>query len=389
MKKYFPLAVFCLSFLPGKTQMNYVPPVSSIRAATLPVDPALAGVQDAASVNMNAELYFEEEVKEHPGNASAWLNYYKAVRFRAVAMDLEKTFQKRLDSIDLEMSKKVPGSFEQFYVHYWNGNHDLSRVASLQNAYKLQPGNADVLRQLTGYNIIAGNKQQAAAYSAKWEKTGAMPAQLLPYAYNVLQSVPADAVLITNGEFDTYPIVQQQNANGVAAGVSVLPILLSARPENRARLFHQLGLKLPGNDSVSVFNGAYIRRIAAANPGKKIYIASSVGMGLLASLQKELYITGLAFRYSATPVENLAYLRENVGTKMKLDYLGQQKGTTAFDRGAANQLNMNYVLPLALAAQEYEAAGDKAKADELREKARSIGRQAGRSEDVNKLIGKP
>ena len=136
------------------------------------------------------------------------------------------------------------------------------------------------------------------------------------------------------------------------------------------------------------FNGAYIRRVAAANPGKKIYLASTVGQGLLLVLQKELYLTGLAFRYSATPIDNLTFLRDNVGMKMNLETVGLATlSNNAFDNSSSQQLQMNYVLPLVLAAQQYESGGDKDKAEMLRAKARQVGANAGRRKEVETLIG--
>lgn len=353
-----------------------------------PVDPASLPGVDVSGMNLDAELFYEDRVSSNPKDAAAWLNYYKAVRFRADAMDKESQFRSRLDSIDGQMGREVPGSFEQQYVHYWNGNHDLSRSASLKAAYALRPNDPGVLRQMTGYELISGNRTNAAGYVAKWEKTGDMPSSLLPYAYNVLQSVPQDAILITSGEFDTYPLVQQQMKGGVRADVQLLCVDLCSRSANRALIFRNLGLKLPDNDSVSAFTATYVRRVAAANPSKKIYLASTLGPGMLSVLQNELYLTGLAFRYSATPIDNLAFLRDNVGMKMNLETVGLSTlSSSTFDNGSSQQLQMNYVLPLVLAAQQYEAGGDKDKAEMLRAKARQVGANAGRQKEVDKLLG--
>ncbi|HEU4718408.1 MAG TPA: hypothetical protein VFU15_11265, partial [Bacteroidia bacterium] len=233
-----------------------------------------------------------------------------------------------------------------------------------------------------------GNNRKAAEYSSSWEKTGDMPAALLPYAFNVLQSVPQDAVLLTNGEFDTFPLCQQQYANNVRPDVKLLCISFAQKSSNRAMLFRNAGLTLPGNDSTSAFDAAFIMRVVSANPGKKIYLASTVSGKILAALQGDLYCTGLAFRYGDSPVNNLDFLKDNVGTKMDLACLSkppESKGV--FDSNVSAQLNMNYVLPLTLAAKQYSLAGNTAKAEELNALARSIGKAAGKEKTVNELIG--
>jgi hypothetical protein len=237
--------------------------------------------------------------------------------------------------------------------------------------------------------VIAGKTKAAGEFAAAWERTGDMPATLLPYAYNVLQSVPQGAVLITNGELDTYPLIEQQWKNGVRQDVGIVSIALAARPGNRAAIFRSLGLKLPGNDSVSAFDANYIRRVALANPGKKIYLAATVDQELIWTMQSELYLTGLAFRHSTTPVDNLEFLKENVGEKMNLGDVGSGSGGTHFfDLQTSKQLHMNYVLPLILAAEQYELAGDKAKADALREKARAVARRAGKEKEIEAYLVK-
>lgn len=390
MKRIIILFLTILAALPGFGQAathdhNAVPAASAYSSMHIS-DPVFGG--SSSNTLASAERYWENEVKENPDQPASWLNYYKAVRFKAAAMKQETFFRPKLDSIETQMAKQVAGSFEQLFVHYWNGNHDVSRYSSLEKAYRLRPANPEVLRQLTGYNLVAGKPKAAGEFAAAWERTGDMPATLLPYAYNVLQSVPQGAVLITNGELDTYPLLQQQWKNGVRQDVAVLCIALSARAANRAAIFRSIGLKLPANDSVSVFDVNYIRRVAAANPGKKFYLAATVDQQLIWTMQSELYLTGLAFRYSTTPVDNLEFLKENVGEKMKLGDVGNASGgSNYFDLQTSKQLHMNYVLPLILAARQYELAGDKAKAETLREKARTVAQRAGKEKDIKPYLG--
>jgi hypothetical protein len=382
----------CLAFLLaapsfGQADNQYTTAAATDITLFTPVDPALDAVGNATEVNIYAEAYFRQRVKQNAADPAAWFGFYKSVRYKAVAMRYEEFFQPQLDSIETQMQKHIAGTYEQLFVHYWNGHHDRRRFSSLQKAYFLNPTDPDLLRQMIGYEFLAGDLRKASELTGEWQKTGLMPSTLMPYAYNVLQSVPQNAVLLTNGEFDTFPLLRQQSKNSVRPDVKILSISLAKRSENRAELFRRLGLELPEDDSVSAFDADYIRRIAEANADKKIYLAATVGATLLGDLQNELFVTGLAFRYSGSGVDNLNFLRDNVGVKMKFDYLGKPvKDATAFDHQQAKGLNLNYVLPLVLAARQYEQAGNKTKAVSLREKARLIGAQAGKENEVEALI---
>jgi hypothetical protein len=381
------IAFFLLLMSKGYGQMGGSYP-SNANVATYgfelkALDPTYAGSGNATiQGNAQAEQYWQEVIHLDAGRADAWLSYYQAVRFKAEAIGQSRIVKSRLDSIETAMQAVVAGTWEQFYVHYWNGNHDLNRFSSLEKAYKMNSDHEGILRQMIGYYAIIGDLTKAGKYTAEWEKTGYLTNAYSEYAYNVLQSIAQSSILITNGEFDTYPILKQQSS-GVRSDVKVLDLSLAANAHNRALVLRRIGLKLPSNDSVSVFDAAYIRKLAAANPYSKIYLASTVGSGMLQLLKDQLFITGLAFRYSTVAIENLNFLKENMGEKMKLDELGNGKGTVK-----EKMLQLNYVLPLELAAQEYDKAGDAEKAKKLRDTARKIGISTGREKDVNAILTK-
>jgi hypothetical protein len=168
-----------------------------------------------------------------------------------------------------------------------------------------------------------------------------------------------------------------------ANGVKIVSIALCNRTDNRSKIFTNAGLVVPDNDLSSSINGAYIARVAAANPAKKIYVASTCGAVILKALQSNLYCTGLAFRCSETPIDHLTYLRDNVGSRFKLDNVGKPRASTnRFDVNYSSSLEMNYYLPLLIAADQYVQAGNPARAAQLRAKAITIRQRAGYDEPI-------
>ncbi len=384
MLKKLVLTLCCVPFLgllhaqmnSGSTDASYVAPAL--------LEPQQ--LQFTADAYLSQEQVWKNAVENKKNVASAWGNYYKAKRYRMESNNEREEHQAELDAVVAEMGRYVGTSFEYHYIRYWNSDHDLSLGTDLMLAYAMQPTNADVLRQLAGYHALRGEKKLAGENIKAWESTNEMPACLMPYAYNVLQSTAQGAILFANGEFDAFPILAQQSNKRVREDVQVVVLGLMKRPENRARMLRQAGLILPENDSVSVFDAVYMERLLAANPTRKVYFCMTLEASFLQAFQANLFPTGLAFRYG-TNVENLAFLRENVGVKMKLGYLKTASTKTAFDRNASAQLQLNYVLPLVLAAREYDGVGNKKRALELRELARGLGRDAGKEAVVNELIG--
>jgi hypothetical protein len=91
-------------------------------------------------------------------------------------------------------------------------------------------------------------------------------------------------------------------------------------------------------------------------------------------INDRLYIEGLASRYSAVGVDNLARLQYNLEHRFCIDYLthawyGQFHPTTE-----VNRLNTNYAFPFILLAEHYQQSGEDTRAHRWRERALDIAR---------------
>lgn len=354
--------------------------VTNNAAATVFLDPLYGSSPDEWSVNTNSMNYWADWAGSHPFDQASWFNYYKASRFVAEGNNTLLLKQAELDTIAAHLKRYSPGTWEQLIVEYWNSNRDPKAEVALNSAYALRKDDPLTLRFMTGMEYLHGRNTQSYSYYLSWKKTGDTPLSTESYAYNVLKSLPADAVLFTNGEMDTYPLIYQMQLAGNTS-VKIISIALCDRAVNREALFKAAGLTLP--DNFSPINGDFIRRVASVNSGKKIYVASTCGPALLNALSENLYCTGLAFRYSETPIDHLTFLRNNVGTKFHLDGVGKAvRSTNRFDQQYAGQLEMNYYLPLLLAADSYEAAGNVTRAKDLREKAIKVRTRAGYEEPL-------
>ncbi|HTL80815.1 MAG TPA: hypothetical protein VL651_03875 [Bacteroidia bacterium] len=331
---------------------------------------------------------YSNYLSENKTDAAVWLKYYKALRYSYEANDLMSKGHTDLDSISVQMKQNVPGTFEQNFVSYWNSDHDQQFYPELLKAYGQKNSDPELLRQMIGAQMIRGDLKSAAKYCAEWKATGDMPQSIIDYAYDVLQSCAENSVLITNGDYDSYPLVYWQEKMKVRMDVKILDLHLLERADNRAAIFKHFSLALPGNDSTTVFNPDYFRRVATVNNGTKFYLASTLPNSFLTSLSGDLYLCGLASRYGTDEVNNLEFLQNNVGTKMNFTIITStyDGSKNNFDLNNSRSLSLNYVLPLAMAAERYEAEGNKKRAGELRDMARAIGTSTGKSNEVEQVL---
>lgn len=346
------------------------------------MDPIYGYGGNENTTNFSARVFWSSYAAQNPSDEVAWFNYYKSTRFIAEGSAGFSELQSDLDSISTHLRKYSTGKWEQLIVEYWNSNRDPKKEVALQAAYKLRPYDPLTLRFMTGLQYLQGKQASVYDYYRQWKTTGDLPLSTENYAYNVMQSLPKDAILFTNGEMDTYPLLYQMQTIG-ASGVKVVSIAMCARGENRTKLFSAAGLVVPDGDIASIIDGDYIARVAAANPTKKIYIAATCGPDILKSISSSLYCTGLTYRYSEQPIDHLTFLRDNVGTKFKLDNVGKAvRGSNHFDVFYADNLEMNYYLPLLIAADSYTTAGNPSRAAQLRAKAIAIRQRAGYDEPL-------
>lgn len=346
------------------------------------MDPLYGYSSNESATNFAARNFWSTYTAANPNDELAWFHYYRSVRFIAEGSAGFKSLQSDLDSIANHLKRHSSGTWEQLIVEYWNSNRDPKKETQLQTAYALNPNDPLSLRFMTGAQYFAGNQAKAYKYYVDWKATGDLPLATEQYAFNVMQSLPNEAVLITNGEMDTYPLLYQLQTIGNTS-IKVVSMALCSRSDNRTRVFANAGLKAPDNDVSATFNADYIERLAAANPGKKIYVAATCGPDILRALSSNLYCTGLAYRYSTTPVDNLTFMRDNVGTKFRMDNVGKAvKSQNRFDVYYADRLEMNYYLPLLMAADQYTQAGNAARAAQLRIKARAVRERAGYDEPI-------
>ncbi len=362
-----------------------------------------------------AELWKVEAGKD-PKNGEAWRNYYLATEYAnrdgdpsaggaklaqildnmqaailgnalpdlykyLAAEKQESRLQKAFftETGPTSLAKSIPGLYEFLILKYRHGHEN---IALLEGAYQLRPDDPQTYCDLIVHYETVGNAAKAKEFCERLYESQYLATGLLEYNYNVLRSTEKNAFLFTNGDNDTFPIWLLQRAKGIRPDVTVLNVHLIQQQDYLKRLLQAKNVvvdfgKLP-DQNVYRCIPELGKAIAAANPAAPVYFALTLEGAHTKGLANNLYVTGLASRYSSKRIDNLVMLQENVENNFRLDYLKfdwyseNHVSTPAMVAG----LNTNYVAAFMMLTEHYEKAGEKKKADYWKSSALDIARAA-------------
>ncbi|HFA49146.1 MAG TPA: hypothetical protein ENJ95_09020 [Bacteroidetes bacterium] len=119
---------------------------------------------------------------------------------------------------------------------------------------------------------------------------------------------------------------------------------------------------------------------------RPLYVATSVPKFIRDALGDSLYLTGLAFKYSPRPFDNVAVLKNNYEKRFLKDHLRIQLEADTGSNVAAS-MNMHYLPAIILLRRHYTASGETSKAEELEPLIKRIATEAGKEEYIAQYLG--
>lgn len=319
---------------------------------------------------------WKNEIDKNPKNADAWFNYYRANR-NAYIKGEEDNSQKskgisrfdRLKNIVDEMEKQVPNSYEYNYVKWLNGNNDLSLFPYLEKAHILSPQSAEPIMSLIFYYEIKGDYVKRDENIEAFYSIGDYSAGLLNYSYNLLSALDNNAIVFTEGDKDTEAILLLTKGKKYRPDVRMLNMNLLLIKEYRERIFNELEIPqlhfepITNEENYEKFQQLIIKRVAENKKARPVYVAVTVTKPYTNVINKDLYLTGLAYLYSTKKIDSISLLVQNVEQVFLLDYLKEYFSIDDISVGNVCSMNGNYLFPFATLSRHYYSIGNIAKAD--------------------------
>jgi hypothetical protein len=338
------------------------------------------------------EELWKKEIEKDPGNANAWRNYYNAVRYNRFSETIntpEK--QARLKKIMDDMAKTIPESYEYNYLrHKTAGN--IVDISYLEKAYQIRPQEPELYSDFSSYYEVKGDESKMTDFLTSWYESKNLAPGLLSYNYNVLSSLEKNAILFTNGDNDTYPVWMLQKVKKIRADVTVLNVsLITVGEEYLERKLKEKNISISFDElpkyRTKEFIGALSKYIAEKYPEIPVYFAVTVYQDYLTAIEENLYLVGLAYKYSQSRFDNIALIKKNLEKRFQLDYLTNDWYSEDYlAKPVVTKLNLNYIAPLLALAEHYTASDAREMAKYWIEIARQIGAQGAIQDKVEKSL---
>jgi hypothetical protein len=337
-----------------------------------------------------AELW-KKEIEKNPKNPGAWYNYYNAVRYASYEGSIgTKEKQARLKQIIEDLGKAIPETYEYYLLTFWN-TYSLRDISLIEKAYQLQPDRPDTYYPFISHYEFTGQDKKMKEFCEKLYQSKDIAPGLISYNYNVLMSTEENAILFTNGDNDTYPIWLLQNALGIREDVTVLNVSISRSDKGYLeRKLKEKDItvdfdKLP-NMLDDNFFAELCKTIGAKYPNVPVYFALTVYEAVTKPITDDLYIVGLAYQYSPKRIDNLALLKKNLENNLRLDYLKYDWYDDSYlAKDIIAHMNLNYIAPMIMLAEHYEAAGEDKKFQDWKGFAVVLAFKAGKEEMAEEI----
>lgn len=323
-----------------------------------------------------AELW-SFEVGKDSLSENSWYNYFRSCRNAQGSKDWRTDFVN--DSPYLMeggkvvklMEKYIPNTFTFYYLSYLTNGIGTDNYQNLLKAYEMNPNFPGIHSSLISYAESSHNRQLRMEVNKTWHKSNYLSHQLLNYGYNLLMSLDSNAILFVQHDNDTYPVLMLQDALQIRTDIKVISIDFLLLKNSRSTVFKELDVPnmsfkmIDINEYRSNWQKALKQIIVHYKGDRPMYCSMSLFNQLHKEFENHLYTSGLALKYSRSPVDLNRLNQKLVEDVFLLDYLSPN---LVDDRNQQNinYLNANYINTFYLVYKIYLNENSNDKANSLR-----------------------
>lgn len=164
----------------------------------------------------------------HPTSAIAWAELARASRYAGDPCDVHVGYARKAVEVDPQ-SALAHATLGSNCWNLWCSSQPedpQAAIEQLTRALELDPDLDEPHYSLWVLRLSQGKQEEAERHLRALLDRGHMPAPVVDFGYNLLVGLAPDAVLLTNGDNDTYPLLALQVARRLRPDVAVVNLSL-------------------------------------------------------------------------------------------------------------------------------------------------------------------
>lgn len=272
------------------------------------------------------ELISQLEVQSYQDSETLYLLYKAKLYGKQASQD-------QLDATLSLLNSQFPESFENHYAQYLHS--DKKETQHLLDAYKINPNHPDAWDDMLRHAYIQNDQSTLKIVAKKIIQEKKYSDRLIKYAKNVVASVGNNAILVTQGELDTAPLL----AYLVNSGKNIPNFICLDWLKHTAyktKVNNQYGVSA---SSGSFQSGDFMQNFQNQHPNSAIHFSLMMRSNLLQTHQSKLYLVGLTARYSSSTFDNIP-ANKSLYNKLNINQIA-----TGNSRDTEDRLLMTNYLP--------------------------------------------
>ena len=168
---------------------------------------------------------WETFATSHPKDARAWVEWGNALRYSGRRDEADAKYRRAFEIDSLDAAAVEAYATTTMSVHK-EGTEWMTAHQMLARSLARDPGYVRTLYALWYSSLRAGDTALANRCLRGMVESGDMPRPLLEYGANMLEGAPLHAIVLTNGDNDTYPALAYQLLTGRRPDVAITNLSL-------------------------------------------------------------------------------------------------------------------------------------------------------------------
>lgn len=353
-------------------------------------------VYSITRVHQNYDYYsqqaalWEKEISKSPKNPEAWFNFYTAARMKNLLAS-ESGARFDLEAIAADLQVNIPNTFEYHLVSYIQGNQSEAAFEHLQKAFSMNPERYETWDAFITKAEMDGDSKAMKPFFEKWYGHELYSPGVISWNYNVLIGLDPDAIILTFGDNDTYPLWFLQQIKNIRKDVKIWNTSLLTDLDYRKMVFKKAGI--PDFDQTVIAFGNYqeyrnaIMEHILKFSKSVVYTGISAPSDFIKKHEEQLFLVGLAFKYCEQEFDHVAVIRKNYEQLFLKDYI-KIPLTNDFSQSVVDYMNRQYIPCLSILYKHYQLSGEAAKAKEVRDLLILIGEKNHLQDDIQNFLSK-